>query len=72
MRSDATGNIPNLRRRGWPNSEKVPSCFPGFAQQTFLEVFRRLMWAALVESVWVSVVRGETVEEISKEMSVVL
>jgi hypothetical protein len=30
------------------------------------------MWAALVESAWVSVVRGETVEEISKEMSVVL
>jgi hypothetical protein len=30
------------------------------------------MWAALVKSVWVSVVRGETVEEISKEMSVVL
>jgi hypothetical protein len=62
----ATGDILVFRRRGWPNAKKSPLFFPGFAQQTLSEVFRRLMWAALVESVRVPVVRRFTGDGVSK------
>ena len=63
----ATGDILILGQRGWPNSKKSPLLFPGFAQQTVLEVFRRLVRAALVEGVGVSVVRRQTVSNVSTE-----
>jgi hypothetical protein len=68
----ATGDILILRRRGWPNAKESPFFFPGFAEQTLLEVFRRLMRAALVESIRVPIVRRFTDEGVStNETSVV-
>jgi hypothetical protein len=68
----ATGDILILGQRGWPNSKKSPLLFPGFAQQTLLEVFGRLMRATLEEGVRISVVWWQTISKVStgKEMNV--
>jgi hypothetical protein len=65
-----TRNILILGPRGWPDSKKSPPFFPGFAQQTILEVFRRLMRAALVEGVRISVLWWHTVGEVSTEKGI--